>query len=87
MTRASVTICAVIVALIDQPTTRRENRSTIACAEVEGFAWVRINRDRKGYYTEDNPYRVEKIATKRLVEALAVMRAKGIVKIIRVDHC
>ena len=28
--RASATNCAVIVALIDQPTTRRENRSTTA---------------------------------------------------------
>jgi hypothetical protein len=30
MMRASVTSCAVIVALIDQPTTRREKRSTTA---------------------------------------------------------
>ena len=30
ITRASVTDCAVIAALIDQPTTRRENRSTTA---------------------------------------------------------
>src|SRR4029079_16068694 len=30
ITRASVTSCAVIAALIDQPTTRRENRSTTA---------------------------------------------------------
>jgi hypothetical protein len=33
ITKASVTSCAVIVAFIDQPTTRRENRSMMAASK------------------------------------------------------
>jgi hypothetical protein len=66
ITRASVTNCAVIAGLIDQPTTRRENRrrfgkfiqgrSFLTCA---GLDWQPIGVDLGAGQTRDAVWRTE----------------------------